>query len=212
MEPTIPERGVFRAPVRGALRRSLIIAALWSMVGALVGALIVVVAGLTSGAVVGIAWLVSAGTAELADPDLIWRVATITSWVAGPLVVGLAVWVAAYASTEWGSRPRALAGTAAALIGMAAYALLGSSGFVVAGLALGWSIAVPAERVARIAARAILSLIAVLFLPQIDTLSGGVLVVVLVSSPWLTALLVWLGDWAWRLVARRWRGKTRETP
>lgn len=202
------DRGVFRAPVRGAVRRSLIIAALWSMVGALVGALVVVVAGLVSGAVVGVAWLVSAGEADLADPDLIWRVATTSSWVAGPLVVGLAVWVAAYASTEWGSRPRALAGSAAALVGMAAYALVGSSGFLVAGLALGWSIAVPAERVARVAARAVLSLIAALFLPRIDSLSGGILVVVLVASPWLTALLVLVGDRAWHLLAGRRGGET----
>lgn len=173
------------------------------MVAALVGAVGVLLAGLVGGAIVGVAWLVSGGTADLADTALIWRVATVTIWIMAALVMGVAVWVAAYASTEWGSRPRALAGTAAATLTAGAYLLLGFSGLAVAGLALGWSVAIPAERVSRIAVRAVPSLLVALLAPGLESLSGAGLALVLATSPWVAALLVWLADSGWVLVTKR---------
>jgi hypothetical protein len=180
--------------------RSVTIAALWSMVAALIGALIVVVAGLVTAAIVGVAWLVSNGGADLADTALIWRVATVATWIVAPVAVLVAVWVAAYASTEWGSRPRALAGTAAAGLALGAYLLLGSSGLLVAGLGLGWAVAIPAERISRVAVRGITSLLVALVAPGLASLSGPTVALLLVVSPWVAALLVWLSDRGWVLV------------
>lgn len=182
------------------MARSVTIAALWSMVAALVGAVVVLLAGLVGAAIAGIAWLVSGGEADLADTGLIWRVATVATWIVAVLVVGVAVWVAAYASTEWGSRPRALAGAAAAGLTVAAYLLLGSSGFVLAGLGLGWAVAIPAERISRVAARGVTSLLVALLAPGFESLSGATLTLLVAVSPWVAALLVWLSDRVWVLV------------
>lgn len=170
------------------------------MVAALVGAVVVLLAGLVGAAIAGIAWLVSGGEADLADTGLIWRVATVATWIVAVLVVGVAVWVAAYASTEWGSRPRALAGAAAAGLTVAAYLLLGSSGFVLAGLGLGWAVAIPAERISRVAARGVTSLLVALLAPGFESLSGATLTLLVAVSPWVAALLVWLSDRVWVLV------------
>ena len=177
------------------------IAALWSMVATLVAALIVLVVGLVTAAIVGVAWLVSRGQADLADAALIWRVATVTTWIVAALAIGLAVWVAAYASTEWGSRPRALAGSAAAGLAITAYLLLGSSGLVVAGLGLGWAVAIPAERISRVAVRGIVILLVSLLAPGFESVPGAELAVVLAVSPWVAAALLWPADAAWVLMA-----------
>lgn len=189
-----------RKPGRGVVVRSVTIAALWSMVAALIGALVVVLAGLVGAAIVGIAWLVSNGRADLADTALIWRVATVATWIVAPISVFVAVWVSAYASTEWGSRPRALVGTAAAGLALGAYLLLGSSGLVVAGLGLGWAVAIPAERISRVAVRGTTGLLVALVAPGLAALPGPTLAVLLVVSPWLAALLVWVSDRVWVLV------------
>lgn len=199
---------MMRPPGRGVVARSLTIAALWSMVAALAAAVVVLVAGLVSAAVVGVAWLVSSGQAGLADTAVIWRVATVTTWIVGILAIGLAVWVAAYASTEWGSRSRALAGSAAAGLAMVAYLLLGSSGLVVAGLGLGWAVAIPAERISRVSVRGIAVLLVSLLAPGFDSVSGAELVLLLALSPWVAAALVWLVDGAWVLLARTIVGPT----
>ena len=196
----IPNRQMMRPPGRGVVARSVTIAALWSMVAALIGALIVVLAGLVGAAIVGVAWLVSNGGADLADTALIWRVATVATWIVSPLAVFVAVWVSAYASTESGSRPRALVGSAAAGLALGAYLLLGSSGLLVAGLGLGWAVAIPAERISRVAVRGITSLLVALVAPGLASLSGTTVALLLVVSPWLSALLVWLSDRVWVLV------------
>jgi len=196
-----PDHHTMRAPGRGVVARSVTIAALWSMVAALGAALMVLVAGLVAAAIVGVAWLVSSGQAGLADTALIWRVAGVTTWIVAALAIGLAVWVAAYASTEWGSRPRALAGSAAAGVAVAAYLLLGSSGVVVAGLGLGWAVAIPAERISRVAVRGIAILLVSLAAPGFESVSGAELALVLAVSPWVAAALVWLADAAWVFLA-----------
>lgn len=182
------------------------------MVGILVGGLVVVAAGLVAAVVAGVAWLVGRGSGEPAGIDTVWRVVTFASALAAPLVIGLAVWVAAYGSTERGSRRRALVGAAAAAVGGAAYLLLGSSGLVLAALALGWSVAVPAERVGRIAARAVLSLAAALFMPAMGDLAGGWLVLVLVASPWVAVAFMLAGDAAWSVFTRFLASRASETP
>ncbi len=120
----------------------------------------------------------------------------------------MAVWVAAYASTEGGSRRRAAVGASGGLAVMAGYLLLGSSGLVLAGLALGWALAVPAERVGRVGARSVPSLLVALVMPRIDALPVLMLVAVLLVSPWAATLLGWLGDGAWEALAR-WSGRRR---
>lgn len=197
-----PEQKFLRAPLGGATARSLLLAALWFMVGILIGGVVVVAAGVMAAAVAGVAWLVGRGTGELADGQLIWRVVTFAAVAVAPLVVGVVVWVAAYGSTERGSRPRALAGIGAASVGLAGYLLLGSSGLILAALTLGWSLAVPAERVGRIAARVVLGLVAALFMPAIGGVSVGWLVLTLVTSPWAAVAFMLAGDAAWMAIAR----------
>ena len=195
-----------RAPGRGVVRRSVTIAALWSMVAVVVGAIIVLLAGLVAAAVVGVAWLARSGEAELARTENIWQAAGVSTWIAAGLALAVSVWVAAYASTEWGSRPRAILAIVGAAVATTAFALLESTGLVVAGLGMGWAIAIPAERVARVAVRAVACLLAGLAFPDIGALSGGVLAVVLVASPWAAALLCWAADALWALVAGRLAG------
>jgi hypothetical protein len=183
--------------------RAVLIAALWSMVAALAGVVVVVFVGLVAAAVVGVAWLTSNGGSALADTTVIWQAATVATWVVAALVVAIAVWVAAYASTEWGSRRRALVAIAGAGMAMVAYYLLGSSGLVVAGLGLGWAIAIPAERVGRVAIRAVVSLLVALLAPAFESLSGGVLALGLALSPWVTALLFLFSDGTWTFMTKR---------
>jgi hypothetical protein len=185
------------------VRRSLLIAALWSMVASLVGATGVMLVGLIAAAVAGVAWLISSGDSSLANLDLVWQSVGVATWVVAGLVMAVSVWVAAYSSTEWGSRPRALLGIAGAAVATAAYYLLGSGGLVLAGLGMGWAIAIPAERVGRLAGRAVVCLLAALLMPAIDALSGGLLAIVIAVSPWGAAVLCWVADALWALAMRR---------
>ena len=173
------------------------------MVAALVGAVVVLFVGLVVAAVVGIAWLTSNGEAALADTGVIWQAATWATWVVAVLAIAVSVWVAAYASTEWGSRPRALVAIVATAVAVAAYFFLGSSGLIVAGLGLGWAIAIPAERIGRIAVRAVTALAVALAAPSFESLSGAMLALVLALSPWVAALLFWVSDGAWTLLTGR---------
>jgi hypothetical protein len=191
------------APGVAVVRRSVTIAALWSMVASVVGAMVVVSVGLIVAAVVGIAWLVSSGEGALADFDVVWQAARVATWVVAALVIAVSVWVAAYSSTEWGSRPRAVPAIGGAAVATTAYFLLGSAGLVLAGLGMGWAIAIPAGRIGRVAARAVVCLLAGLVVPSIDRLSGGTLAAVLVASPWGAALLCWVADGLWTLTTRR---------
>jgi hypothetical protein len=173
------------------------------MVASLVGATVVVLVGLIAAAVVGVAWLVSSGDSSLANLDLVWQSVGVATWIVAGLVMAVSVWVAAYSSTEWGSRPRAFLGIAGAAVATAAYYLLGSGGLVLAGLGMGWAIAIPAERIGRLAGRAVVCLSAALVMPAIDALPGGLLAIVIVASPWAAALLCWVVDALWALMMKR---------
>ena len=83
------------------------------------------------------------------------------------------------------------------------YHRAGFVGLIVAGLGLGWAIAVPAERIGRIAVRAVTALAVALAAPSFESLSGAMLALVLALSPWVAALLFWVSDGAWTLLTGR---------
>lgn len=181
--------GLFEAPPTRAVGRSLLVACLWSLALALFGAL-----------ALGVTALIALAIATFSDRGDLVRAVTTGGWVIAAIAGALLVWVAAYASTGWGSRRRTLVGVAVGLALGAGYTLLGAELGVVVGLAVGWAVVIPAERVERVLARSLPALLAgVVSLPAMSRLAFGGLVT---AAPWIAALLVLIGDAAWTAVVR----------
>jgi len=188
-------RSLFDSPPVRSVGRTLLIAVVWSVVLVLVSAAMLGIVALIAGGV----GLATSGSGV----ETMVNTARAAGWVIGSLDVVVLVWVAAYASTGWGSRRRALLGAAAGLGIAIGYVLLGSLGGPMAGLAIGWGIVVPAERPGRVAARALPALIAAVFVPGPASAGPAVIVSVAVLSAPIAALFVYLGDAIWSAVARR---------
>jgi hypothetical protein len=188
-------KGLFAAPPVRSVWRSVLIGGVWSLVLVLVSAALLGVVALIAG---GIALVTSApAVATMA------RTARSTAWIIGGVDIVVLVWVVAYASTGWGSRGSSVVGSIAGLGIAVGYVLLGSLGGPVAGLALGWSIVIPAEHPGRVAARALPALIAALFAPGVTSAGPGLLVATALLSAWVAAFFVSLGDAIWSAVVRR---------
>lgn len=207
---TNPERPGFLRPMsmRG-VSRALPSALTWAYVTLIVGAILLTAVGLGSYLVLGALWLFDRSR-EVAAPT--WAAVGTSAWVAGPVAVGAAVWGAAYASTTARSVPRSVVGTVAAVAVGSGLLALGASLFAFAALAIGWALAIPAHSVGRIAARgAVPTAVAVLAMTwgwgQIDTYLLWQVAVLLVASPPVAALWVWLSDAVW-MAARSARGTT----
>ncbi len=200
------DRQLFFRPIKHrtvikALRPALV----WAYVAAFIAALLVGLVGLLALVVASGVWVFNR---ELAIGGSAGEVIRYGLWVAGPVTVGVAVAGAAYGSTESRSFPRTVAGTVVGVAIGAALLGVGASGFAAAGLAAGWASAMPANRPGRIAARGLPMLIAAVVatvwpLGRIDDLGRGLLVAVLLLSPLVAAVLVWIGDALWVAVLGR---------
>jgi hypothetical protein len=149
----------------------------------------------------GVVALIALGIASFSKQSgEVMRAVAVAWWVIAATAGVILVWVAAYASTSWGSRRRLLVGAGVGLALGAGYVLLGAELGVVVGLAAGWAVVIPAERTERIIARSVPALLlGLISLPGLTRLAyAGVFV----ASPWAAALLVLLGDTAWTAVAR----------
>lgn len=126
----------------------------------------------------------------------------IAAWIFAPIGLGVAVWVAAYGTTEHGSLPRTFVAAPAAVGVAVGLLLLDSSGLLAAGLAIGWALAIPAESPTHVAARALPMLVVALIVPRLDDLSTLTMVAYLAASPLAAAISVYLGDLPWSLRGR----------
>jgi len=168
----------------------LLVACLWSFALVILGVL-----------ALGVVALVAMGIASFSKQSgEVMRAVSMAWWVIAAIAGILLVWVAAYASTGWGSRGRMVVGAAVGLALGAGYMLLGAELGVVVGLAAGWAVVIPAERTERIIARLVPALLAGLIsLPALTRLAYAGVVV---ASPWAAALLVLIGDAAWTALGR----------
>ncbi len=193
-------RRFFRPFPAAGVARPLGVAVLWAFAAALVGGAIVGLASLIAGGVSGIFWMFDH---SISVTDTMGETLRIAAWVIAPIGIAVAVWVAAYGSTQEGSMSRALVAAPAALALGVALMLLNSSGLVAASLALGWALAVPSTSPTHIATRAVPILVLALLVPGLDDLSGWFVVAVLVASPVAAGTAVLAADVLWRL-----RGET----
>jgi hypothetical protein len=181
--------GLFEAPPTRSVARSLLVACLWSLALVVVGAL-----------ALGVVALVALAIATFAGEGDVIRAITAAGWAVAAIAGAVLVWVAAYASTGWGSRRRTVVGVAVGLALGAGYTLLGAELGVVVGMAAGWAVVIPAERMERVLARSVPALlVGVVSLPEMSRLAYGGLIAV---APWIAALLVLVGDAAWTAVTR----------
>lgn len=145
---------------------------------------------------------------DLVIADAVWRVVGVGLWIAGPVIVGAAVGAAAYGSTEQRSFPRTAIGTAVAVaIGVALIGIR-ASGFAFGALAAGWAVAIPSDKLWRMAARGLPAVVAAVLLAgvslgRLEDAGTWPLVGVLGVSPLLAGLAVWLGDAVWQALTRR---------
>jgi hypothetical protein len=187
-------QGLFEAPPTRSVARSLLVACLWSLALVVAGALAVGVVALIAA---GVGWVVRLTGGDVAG-TVTEHAAVVASWTVGVVSVIALIWVAAYASTGWGSWRRAALGVVAGLALGVGYTLLGASLGIVVALATGWAMAIPSEKAGRVAVRAVPGLlVGVASLP-----STTARLLALLLSPWAAAALVLVGDLAWT-VSRR---------
>ena len=189
-----PQRRFFR-PSTG-IARPLAVAVLWAVAVAVAGAVIVGLAALIAGGVAGImGWFDDSTSASGAMRETL----EIAAWIFAPIGLAVAVWVAAYGTTQQGSLPRTLLAAPAAIGVAAGLLFLDSSGLLAAGLAIGWALAIPAESPTQVAARSLPLLVAALLLPRLSDLSGWAIVGFMAASPVAAAAGVYLADLPWSL-------------
>ncbi|MDH3306825.1 MAG: hypothetical protein OEO77_04830, partial [Acidimicrobiia bacterium] len=156
VEPVAPP-GFFRPITNRTVAKALPPALAWSYVAAIAGAVLLGAIAALALAVAAIVWIFNR---ELVIGNEVREVMNLGLWLTGPLVVGAAVGAAAYGSTEKRSFPRTAIGTGVAVaIGVALLGLK-ASGFAAGALAVGWALAIPSDRLWRVAARGFPLLIA----------------------------------------------------
>jgi hypothetical protein len=133
--------------------------------------------------------------------------------VFGAAVVGVALsipaaaWAVSYASTQRAPSGRALLATALGIGALIAISVVDRAMGLVGGAGMAFAVALPYLQWHRLVMRILPIVGAILIGAALIEAEGNVATIVLnaVSYP-VAALLVWLGDGAWRL-ARRWIGR-----
>lgn len=188
------ERSFFRAS--SPIARPLAVAVLWAFAVAIAGGALVGLGALIAG---GVALVMGLFNDSVSASAAMGETLRIAAWIFAPIGLGVAVWVAAYGSTEEGSLPRTIVAAPAAVGVAVGLLLLDSSGLLAAGLAIGWALAIPAESPTHIAARSLPMLVVALIVPRLDDLSTWTLVAYLAVSPLAAAISVYLGNLPWSL-------------
>ncbi len=186
-----------------AVAKALPLALLWAYVAAVAAAVVVGVVALLTLVVAAAVWVFKR---NLSIGGSVGEAVGVAVWIVGPLASGAAVGAAAFASTRRRSLPRTALGTGAAIAVGGSLLALGASGFALAALALGWSVAIPADKAGRIAVRGLPMLFVAVAATastwgRIADLGVWQLVLVLIVSPLLAAVWVWLADAGWGAVA-----------
>lgn len=198
-------------PIRD-VTRSLPPALAWAYASLAMGAVLLAAVGLISFLALGSLWLFDRSR-EVADP--MWSAVITAAWVAGPVAIGAAVWGAAYASTTHRSVPRSLIGLLGGTGVGAGLLAMGASGFAIAALAVGWGVAIPAHNLGRVAFRALVPVAIAVGLigwtwGSIESYRPWQLAVLIIVSPPIAALWVWLADAIW-MAARAARSPAEPT-
>ena len=198
MERTLERNSWFWEPAPESVRRAVWVGVVWAYVAGLAASMLMALAAGVALAANGIIYLADYGRRTFETTDVLSAV-SLVFWIVVPLAFGLSVWSATYASTTSQSVARgAVAIAAGALLGLL-FHLSGFSGAALAGLGLGWAIAVPAEHPTRWAVRAALPvLVGAMIFPRWDGLSLQIVVLVLAITPALAGLFVWLSDVAYQ--------------
>lgn len=178
------------------LARPLAITVLWAFAAALAAALIVGLAALIVGVVTAVIWIVDR---SISITGAMRETLMVTAWVLAPIALAAAVWAAAYGTTRSGSLGRTLIAAPIAIGVALALLFLDSSGILAAALGIGWALAIPSGSFVQIAARGLPLLVASLVVPEFGDLSTGVATMVLLSSPFVAAAVVYLCDLPWSM-------------
>ncbi|MDH3498976.1 MAG: hypothetical protein OEM97_02540 [Acidimicrobiia bacterium] len=196
-ERTLDRSSWFWEPTRESVRRAVWVGVVWAYVAGIAAALLMLLAAGVAFAVNGIIYLADYGSRTFETAEIIAAVITVF-WIVVPVAFGVSVWSSAYASTTAQSVARGAAGIIAGATLALLFHLSGLSGAALAGLGLGWAIAIPAEHPTRWAVRAVLPVvIGGLLFPHWEGLGLPLVVVVLVLMPALAGLFVWLSDIAY---------------
>ena len=196
-----PRSTVFGLPAARVVRRAVWIAVAWAYVAALAALLFVGLTLLVAAVVLLVVFVFDGADRELIWSN-VWSPARIVAWVVFPLAGAVAVWTAAYGSTQESSLRRGVLAVSAAAVGGLAMWLAGSLALPLVGLTLGWTFAVPAEHPARWFVRLILAAVAVPFYPSWDGQSQWVVAAVVATGPAAAGLSVWVGDALWSAAAK----------
>ncbi len=210
MARTVDESGWLWEPSRDAVRRAVWVGVVWAYVGGVAAGLLLALAAGVALAANGIIYLADYGTRTFSVSDVVAPV-RVVFWLVVPAAFAIALWSAAYVSTTRQSWIRGSAGIVAGGVVALLFHITGLSGALLAGLGLGWAVALPAEHPARWAARAVLPvLIGAVVFPAWAGLGLPIVILILVLSPALAALFVWLPDIAYAgLVTGRQRQHVR---
>ena len=200
----------FRPTQHRAIARALPSGVVWSYAAGLAQVVIILVLGIVTALVSSVMYLLNNDVSVL---DNIRTVVGGAVWVLTPVVLVVAIGAVVYAATTRKSLVRSAVGVAAAAVaGSGLFLVFGASTWVAATLAVGWGAGLPAERPGRVALRIIpplaLSAVPAVYqrLGRIDGLAAWELLLIVLLSPLLAALWVWLSDLLW--VAGTARSKT----
>ncbi len=182
-------------PDRADTPRAVWVALLWSYVALIAGLLVVGLVVAVSAAALGSISLVTGSTPVI---DSIVAIARVGAWTAAGVAVALVVWVAAYGSTSRGSLRRTVIAVPAALAIGIGLVLLGSAGFALAGLAVGWGLAMPHRSPMQVVLRSLPPVAAALIMPSISGVIGYLTVAL--ASPLTAAVWIWTVGFAFSTV------------
>ena len=118
-------------------------------------------------------------------------------------VVPAAAWAVSYASTQRAPGGRALLATGLGVVALIAISVVDRAMGLVGGAGMAMAVALPYREWHRLTARIVPTVAAIVLGAALIDVSGNVATVAsnVVAYP-IAALLVWLGDGAWRLIRR----------
>ena len=197
----------FIRPESPVVRRALWIAVAWAYVALLGAVLVIGVAGLVALLVGLIVYLVDFASREFTLASA-WAPARIVAWLTLPAAGALAIWTAAYGSTQQGSFRRAAVAIGVGAVSGLVMWLTGSLALPMVVLTLGCTVAIPVEHPGRWLVRIVLGAAAIPLFPAWDNRGIEIVASLVALGPVAAGLSVWFGDALWAaVVALRSRGE-----
>ena len=183
------------------MRRALWIAVGWAYVAALAAVIVIAVASLVALIVVLVVYLLDFSSRQF-EPRAVWSPAQVVAWFVLPAAGGIAIWTAAYGSTQRGSVGRGMAAIAVSALVSLLMWFTGSLALPMLALAVGWAVAIPAEHPGRWLARIVLAVAVLPVFPVWDRKGLELVVPFVAAGPIVAGLSVFVGDLGWSLAVR----------